>query len=180
MEGGKKSFVIKQSAAILPGQACQEINECVGQPVAAGKPGMSSGDAAGWEMPSCWAGTPATLGRALRLFLSSDSREMSLKLLRGNLCSHPGSVPPGMAMESFEQPGIPLEQHSGNSKPSLGSEQCGSVRDLSILPSHPCWAEGSLPSQDSVWPHPPWTACVRHHGHHRQGLAASHVGNDVL
>lgn len=66
---GKKSLVIKQSAAVLPRQARQEINECVGQPLSMGKPGMSLGDATGWEMPSHRAGTPVNPERAPRLFL---------------------------------------------------------------------------------------------------------------
>ena len=151
----------------------------MGQPVAAGKPGMSLGDAAGWGMPSCQAGTPATPGRALRLFLSSNSRETSSKPLAGHLHSHPGSVPPGTAMESPELPGILLERHSGSGEPSLGSKRCGSVRGPSVLPSRPCSAEGSLLLWASIRPRLPWAARVRHPGHRGQGLAASRVGSDV-
>lgn len=71
----KTSLVIKHSAAVLPGQAHQEINDCVGQPVAAGKSRMSCGDAVGWETPSGQVGIPTTPGWALRYFLSSNSKE---------------------------------------------------------------------------------------------------------
>lgn len=102
---------------------------------------------------------------------------MSSKPLPGDLRSHPGSVPPGTAMESSEQPGIPLERRSGSGEPSLGSKRCGSVRGPSVLPSRPRSAEGSLLPRASVQPSPSWSACVGHPEH--RSLADSHVGNDV-
>lgn len=54
---------------------------------------MSCGDAVGWETPSGQVGIPTTPGRALRYFLSSNSRETSRKPLVSDLHSHPGSVP---------------------------------------------------------------------------------------
>lgn len=155
---GEKSFVIKHSAAVLPGQACQEINDCVGEPVAAGKSGMSFGDTVGWEKPSGQVGIPTTPGRAPRYFLSSNSKETWSKPLAGDLHSHPGSVPTGMAMESSELPGILVEWHTGNGKPSLGLKQCRSVCGPSALHASTGLRDPSSPgpvfapsSMGSVW-----------------------------
>lgn len=77
---------------------------------------MPCGDAVGCETPS----GPTTPGRALRYFLFSNSKETSSKPLVGDLHSHPGSVTPGLAMESSELRGILVEWHTGNGKPFVG------------------------------------------------------------
>lgn len=119
--------------------------------------GWSCEDAVGWEMPSGQVGIPATPGRALRCFLSSNSTETSSKPLVGDLHSHPGSVPTGMTMESSELPGILLEWHTGNGKTFLGLKQCGSAHGPSALSPYTGLRDASFPgpvfapsSMDSV------------------------------
>lgn len=105
---------------------------------------MSPGDAAGREVPSRGAGTPAAPGRAQTA--EKRPRSPSWVICLPTL----GSVPTRTAVESSELPGVPLEWHNGSREPSLGSKRCGSVRGPSVLPALPRWAEGSLLPRVSI------------------------------
>lgn len=127
---------------------------------------MSLGNAAGLEMPFCLAGTPVSPGRALRLFLSSNSGEMSSKPLMGDLCSQPGSVPPGEAAQSSEQPVLSCWGGTeGAVTPSWAQDSADRAVVLSCLHAHAWLRDPSFPVPVFVCillgcPHPPCVSPV--------------------
>lgn len=74
----------------------------MGQPVAAGKPGMSLGDAAGWEMPSRRAGTSGTPGRASEAFSLLKQQSNILEASHGRSAFLPWLCPTWHSHEKLQ------------------------------------------------------------------------------